>query len=686
VDIGFNTLNLNTEPGTCYADIGASPPNIIDTCGSGSVSIVEIDPPEYWTYPFRAGVTTITVVVEDAFGFRGEDTATVTVNDIEAPQLRCPADLTIFGASSCGVNKVRYRMPIATDNCYACMLHASGPRSGDEVTTSATVSFEAYDHGGNMAACSFSINVVPDGEPDCTIDANDMDLDGDGFSVNDGDCCETVEECDLPELVNPGALEIENGIDDNCNGRVDEVIDESPRANQPWIINAPCDGIVNPHLRSERGEVLFDLHTRQAEMMLLAMGLGEAVEDDDDKSWGYRWYAPYHAHFTLANGERNPNELQAGVYKRFGGMSSRDGSMALLSTGVAREPGEWGYRGVSMDMGTVSEAPYRYIFEQTNQQLPYAAACPPSPVNPSVSDSVLFKVNLRQPTNMRGFAVDVLFGSETPDQRYPTTNQCDARQDIFLVMSSASGSPNDGNIAVDGAGNLFSNLNPSLDFWEQCIQFSDIGHCRLGGRGLRGLEYDGASHWHSIGSFARWGEEFSLDFVLFDGNDPSFDSFVLLDNFRLIAEERSDTNRGEMRVSDLQLAELRALPNNVQAGEAEQTVRLLWTIQNRGPDLAGDIFISYVPPIGTRHGGIFGDLTECSNLDSASASQNGNNILFRCTGYDALIQPGAMLSGYIELIVEQGFEGVITTRATVTSSSIDDYTHNNYRHATVMSD
>merc|ERR1719178_375148 len=103
-----------------------------------------------------------------------------------------------------------------------------------------------------------------------------------------------------------------------------------------------------------------------------------------------------------------------------------------------------------------------------------------------------------------------------PDGRYPTTNQCEARQDIFLLQSSASRSPDDGNIAVDAAGNLFSNMNPSVHFWEQCLQFSDIGHCKLGGRGPRG--------------------EYTLDFVLFDGNDPSFDSFVLLDNFRFIAE------------------------------------------------------------------------------------------------------------------------------------------------------
>ncbi|HOG42971.1 MAG TPA: MopE-related protein, partial [bacterium] len=50
-----------------------------------------------------------------------------------------------------------------------------------------------------------------------------IDIDGDGFTYCTGDCCETTWECPTPERVGPGSFEVPgNGIDDNCNGVVDE--------------------------------------------------------------------------------------------------------------------------------------------------------------------------------------------------------------------------------------------------------------------------------------------------------------------------------------------------------------------------------------------------------------------------------------------------------------------------------
>jgi hypothetical protein len=51
------------------------------------------------------------------------------------------------------------------------------------------------------------------GTPDGTSTA---DLDGDGWSVVDGDCNDTVS------FIHPGATELKNRIDDDCDGSVDE--------------------------------------------------------------------------------------------------------------------------------------------------------------------------------------------------------------------------------------------------------------------------------------------------------------------------------------------------------------------------------------------------------------------------------------------------------------------------------
>eukprot|EP01094_Clydonella_sp_ATCC50884_P000916 TRINITY_DN1068_c0_g1_i1.p2 TRINITY_DN1068_c0_g1~~TRINITY_DN1068_c0_g1_i1.p2 ORF type:complete len:276 (+),score=112.98 TRINITY_DN1068_c0_g1_i1:58-828(+) len=256
---------------------------------------------------------------------------------------------------------------------------------------------------------------------------------------------------------------------------------------------------------------------------------------------------------------------------------------------------------------------------------------------------------------------------------------------MFLLLSSASGSPADGNVALDAAGQLFSNLNPSANFWAQCTQFSDIGHCRLGGRGLRGIEYDGASDWHSVGSFARYGEEYSLDFVLFDGADPSFDSFVLLDNFRLIEEVRSDRSYGEQRVSDLQMAMVRAVPDSVRSSSREESFTLRWTVRNLGPDVAADIHIYFMAPIGTAFVSAShesGDPLLCSPFNDVP------NPLWRCrlVGASPVLTSAHSLSGSVELAVLTGYTGMIEGRLTVSSSSIDDFSNNNYRRFTVMAD
>src|SRR5690606_9220810 len=54
----------------------------------------------------------------------------------------------------------------------------------------------------------------------------DADLDGDGWTVCGGDCCDEVgPNCFDPELVNPGAFEVMgNTVDDDCDGVQDNVL------------------------------------------------------------------------------------------------------------------------------------------------------------------------------------------------------------------------------------------------------------------------------------------------------------------------------------------------------------------------------------------------------------------------------------------------------------------------------
>jgi len=56
---------------------------------------------------------------------------------------------------------------------------------------------------------------------DTAIDSNDTDDDNDGYSENQGDCDDTDAQ------INPGATELEDGIDNDCDGEIDEGFGES---------------------------------------------------------------------------------------------------------------------------------------------------------------------------------------------------------------------------------------------------------------------------------------------------------------------------------------------------------------------------------------------------------------------------------------------------------------------------
>ncbi len=78
--------------------------------------------------------------------------------------------------------------------------------------------------GDGLTSCAGDCD---DGEPSCTTDCTDAD--GDGFAVCAGDCDDNAEG------VNPGAAEIPaNGVDDNCDGTIDEGSDTVTITTANW--------------------------------------------------------------------------------------------------------------------------------------------------------------------------------------------------------------------------------------------------------------------------------------------------------------------------------------------------------------------------------------------------------------------------------------------------------------------
>ena len=136
------------------------------------------------------------------------------------------------------------------------------------------------------------------------IDEN-ADMDGDGITTCAGDCCDSTE-CTNPGLVNAGAFDAPgNMVDDDCNGVVDDT-------------NLLCDqGLTSGSSNALDYAKAIDL-CQTATMT--------------EKKWGV-----ISAEFSLADGTGMPASIAKAIRPRFGaGVLPKGGvNLALLSTGAA---------------------------------------------------------------------------------------------------------------------------------------------------------------------------------------------------------------------------------------------------------------------------------------------------------------------------------------------------------------
>ncbi len=119
--------------------------------------------------------------------------------------------------------------PNATEPC-----QYTGPQGTENVGTCHAGTHTCISNGTAWGACIGEVKPVYDLcdnglDEDCNGTVDDgTDMDGDGFTYCDEppDCCEDFSQCPDPAAVHPGAPEIPNNcIDDNCNDEIDEVTD-----------------------------------------------------------------------------------------------------------------------------------------------------------------------------------------------------------------------------------------------------------------------------------------------------------------------------------------------------------------------------------------------------------------------------------------------------------------------------
>ncbi len=342
-----------------------------------------------------------------------------------------------------------------------------------------------------------------DNDCDGKVD-NGSDRDGDGFGVCEGDCCDLKADCPHPEKVYPGAEEVPNGMDDNCNDQVDEGVYDCDPSTSP-----PFDG--------------FDL----------AKSLGLCHKAEDGDVWGV-----VSAEIVLPSGSVGVDPRAYGVLSSFGSVSPEQGSaMLALSSGEVASP----VPAEDINQNTGCRAPSDWL-SKNNNEIPDAPACEGSPKpRPTIFDAVMLKLKIKVPPLVRSFSFDAFFFSKEFNGYV-----CGYYNDFFVALLDSKytsddpdkQNPADKNLAVDAAGNplgvnlaksgLFAVCAPQ-DAYPSCT-----GDTLLAGTGYEG---HGATGWLKVRGNVVPEETITLRLALWDSGDHRLDSLVLLDNFTWYPEE-----------------------------------------------------------------------------------------------------------------------------------------------------
>ena len=354
-------------------------------------------------------------------------------------------------------------------------------------------------------------------DDDCNGTIDDApDLDGDGWTSCDGDCCDLGgPSCPNPKLVNPGAFELINtGIDDDC----DPTTSDSVAASCPSV--EVLSGITGVEVAKAMD--LCQITAAAPPLAQRRWGLINAIQILPDGS------APTAAELADMQG------YQTAVLASFGStiVPQKGPTLAALSTGRMRDPARPGYVDPSpgTSFGHLGSPPSMFLAAHGGL-LPSSSGCNGAcPSGAGANDGVNVRLTIRAPTNAFAFSYDYRVLSAEYGAR-----TCSLYNDYFLslLQSGASGLPADHNIALDTYGNLPSVNNIHFDGCAaQGCSLCPQGPSALAGTGFDVNGAGAATQWLTVDAPIVAGETFKIDLMVFDVSDDAGDTAVLLDNFR----------------------------------------------------------------------------------------------------------------------------------------------------------
>jgi hypothetical protein len=368
-------------------------------------------------------------------------------------------------------------------------------------------------------------------DEDCNGILDDVvDRDGDGWTICNGDCCDVASPtCPSPKLVNPGAFEVLNdGIDNDCDPATSDSVAPAACSTVAKLTGVTATNVAN------------------------AMELCQTTTASpplSQRKWGLISATHYFANGVVPSTAELTSfqNSQTAIITHFGtgGVVPKSGAtLGVISSGMARDAADAGW------VSPISGTDFSFVGANTSITFPGAAplgtytgahgggllaghcGTTDCPVGTGANDSVAIRLVIRTPTNAQGFSYDFRFYSA---EYY--TYQCTVFNDYYLAMltSGAPAIPADHNISFDALNNPVSVNN---GFFQDCggnpinCAACPGGTASLAGTGFDGTTRGGSTEWLTTDAPIIPGETITLDLMVFDVSDHILDTLILLDNFR----------------------------------------------------------------------------------------------------------------------------------------------------------